>query len=65
MIENDELSHKIIGCAIKVHKYVREWFSEVNLSKMSIYCFGKSEFSFEREVNQKIYDEKIEVGFYY
>jgi hypothetical protein len=37
MIENDELSHKIIGCAIKVHKYVRKWFSEVNLSKMSNY----------------------------
>jgi GxxExxY protein len=62
MIENDELTYKIIGCAMKVHNTLGNGFQEVIYQRCLAIELQKSALKFEREVNQKIYYEGFDVG---
>jgi GxxExxY protein len=59
---NDELTYKIIGCAMKVHKTLGPGFQEIIYQRSLVVEFKKAGLSFEREKDHKIYYEGVEVG---
>ncbi len=59
---NDELTYKIIGCAMKVHKTLGPGFQEVIYQRCLAIELKKAGLSFEREKDHKIYYEGVEVG---
>jgi GxxExxY protein len=61
----NEITEKIIGCAIKVHKKLGAGFLESVYQAALAYEFSKLNISFEKEKDMPvIYDEiKLEVGF--
>jgi len=61
MIE-DELTYKIIGCAMKVHNTLGPGFQEVIYQRCLAIELQKVGLSFLREKEQKIYYEGTEVG---
>jgi GxxExxY protein len=58
----DELTYKIIGCAMKVHNTLGPGFQEVIYQRSLAIELQKSGLSFTREQEHKIYYEGIEVG---
>ncbi len=58
----DELTHKIIGCAMNVHKKMGNGFQEVIYQRCLAIEFEKSRLGFEREQEMKIYYDGTEVG---
>ncbi len=58
----DELTYKIIGCAMKVHSSLGNGFQEVIYQRCLAIEMEKAGLSFEREVEQKIYYDGVEVG---
>ncbi len=62
MMERDELTYKIIGCAMKVHNTLGNGFQEVIYQRCLAIELLKTELSFAREVEQKVYYEGAEVG---
>jgi len=58
----DELTYKIIGCAIKVHKTLGPGFQEVIYERCLAIELGRTGLCFQREKEHKIYYEEIEVG---
>lgn len=61
-MEKDELTYKVIGCAMKVHNTLGNGFQEVIYQRCLAIEFQKAEIQFEREVEQAIYYEGIHVG---
>jgi hypothetical protein len=61
MIKND-LTYKIIGCAMKVHNKMGLGFQEVIYQRCLAIELGRAGLSFVREQAQKVYYEGIEVG---
>lgn len=61
-MERDELTYKVIGCAMKVHNTLGNGFQEVIYQRCLAIEFQKAEIQFEREVEQAIYYEGIHVG---
>ena len=59
---NDELTHKIIGCAMKVHNTIGNGFQEVIYQRCLAIELQKAGLSFEREQEKQIYYDGIEVG---
>ena len=60
--EKDRLTYKVIGCAIKVHNTLGNGFQEVIYQRALAIELGKASIFFEREKEQTIYYDKIEVG---
>lgn len=58
----NELTYKIIGCAMKVHKTLGNGFQEVIYQRCLAIEFKKEGISFEREKDQTIYYEGYDVG---
>jgi GxxExxY protein len=61
-VEKDELTYKIIGCAMKVHNTMGPGFQEVIYQRCLNIEFKRAGLNFFREQSQKVYYEKYEVG---
>ncbi len=61
MIE-DELTYKIIGCAMKVHNTMGPGFQEVIYQRCLAIELDRANLEYLRESSQKVYYEDIEVG---
>jgi len=59
---DDELTYKIIGCAMKVHGTLGNGFQEVIYQRCLAIEMEKQGLGFQREVELPIYYETIEVG---
>ena len=62
MIEKDELTYTVIGCAMKVHNTLGNGFQEVIYQRCLAIELEKASIQFKREVEQTIYYEGIDVG---
>jgi len=62
MFEKDELTYRIIGCAMKVHNILGAGFQEVIYQRCLAIELEKAGLSYEREKDQPIYYEGTEVG---
>ena len=58
----EELTYKVIGCAMKVHGTLGNGFQEVIYQRCLAIEFEKAGLSFGREIEQIIYYEGEEVG---
>jgi GxxExxY protein len=58
----DELTYKIIGCAMKVHNTLGNGFQEVIYQRCLVIELEKQSINYEREKEMPIYYENIEVG---
>jgi len=61
-MEKDELTYKIIGCAMKVHNIMGPGFQEVIYQRCLAIEFEKQGLVFQREQEQTVYYEDMEVG---
>ena len=61
-ITNDELTYKIIGCAMKVHNTLGNGFQEVIYQRCLAIEMERQQIVFARELEMPIYYEDIEVG---
>lgn len=58
----DELTYRIIGCAMKVHNTLGNGFQEVIYQRCLEIEMERARLNFGREIDQTIFYEKIEVG---
>jgi GxxExxY protein len=58
----EELTHKIIGCAMRVHSSLGNGFQEVIYQRALAIEMGKSGLGFQREMEMTIYYEGIDIG---
>jgi GxxExxY protein len=58
----DEITYKINGCAMKVHRTLGNGFQEVIYQRCLAIELEKAKLNFGREVDQQIFYEGIEVG---
>ena len=58
----DALTYKVIGCAMTVHSKLGNGFQEIIYQRCLAIELSKAEVSFEREKEQTIYYDGIEVG---
>jgi GxxExxY protein len=58
----DEITFKIIGCAMKVHNTLGNGFQEVIYQRCLAIELGLAELKFEREKEQDIYYNGLNVG---
>jgi GxxExxY protein len=61
-MEKDELTYKIIGCAMKVHKTMGPGFQEVIYQRCLAIELARGGLAFHREQEKTVYYEDIEVG---
>jgi GxxExxY protein len=61
-ITKDELTYKIIGCAMKVHSSLGNGFQEVIYQRCLAIELEKQKLLFARELKMPIYYEDVEVG---
>lgn len=61
-MEKDELTYKIIGCAMKVHNTLGNGFQEVIYQRCLAIEMENEGISFGREIEQTIYYADREVG---
>jgi GxxExxY protein len=61
-MEKDELTYKIIGCAMKVHNTLGNGFQEVIYQRCLAIEMEKESIGFDRELEQTIYYDGREVG---
>ena len=61
-MERDELTYKIIGCAMKVHNTLGNGFQEVIYQRCLAIEFERAGLNFGREIEQIIFYDGIEVG---
>jgi GxxExxY protein len=61
-MEKDELTYKIIGCAMKVHNTLGNGFQEVIYQRCLAIELAKAAIKFVREQEHTIFYEGIEVG---
>ncbi len=62
MIHQDDITFKIIGCAMKVHNTIGSGFQEVIYQRCLAIELEQAGLGFEREKEQVIYYNKVEVG---
>lgn len=58
----DELTYKIIGCAMKVHAFLGNGFQEVIYQRALAIEMEKAGLGFARELEIPIYYDNIEIG---
>ena len=58
----DDLTFKIIGCAMKVHSTLGNRFQEVIYQKALVIEFRKANLNFERELSMQIFYEGEHIG---
>ena len=58
----DELTYKIIGCAMEVHKTMGNGFQEVVYQRCLAIEFRKAGILFEREIEQELFYKDFAVG---
>ena len=58
----EELTHKIIGCAMKVHNSLGKGFPEVIYQRAFLIELNKTELTIQREIEQPVYYEEQLVG---
>lgn len=58
----EELTHKIIGCSMKVHSTLGSGFQEVIYQRALAIEMQKQGLDFAREMEMTIYYEEIEIG---
>ena len=61
-MKHDELTHKIIGCAMKVHRTLGNGFQEVIYQRALAIEMEKERVGFEREMEMTIFYEGIDIG---
>ena len=61
-MEKDDLTYRVIGCAMKVHNTLGAGFQEVIYQRCLAIELKNAGISFEREIEQLIYYEGKEVG---
>jgi len=61
-MEKDKLTYDIIGCAMRVHNTLGNGFQEVIYQRCLAIELQKAGINYEREVEQSIYYEEINVG---
>jgi GxxExxY protein len=61
-MEKDELTYKIIGCAMKVHNTLGNGFQEVIYQRCLAIEFTHANIPFMREKEHTIFYEGVEVG---
>ena len=59
---NDDLTHKIIGCAMKVHSSLGSGFQEVIYQNALELEFAHQKLSFSREREMPIYYRQVQLG---
>jgi GxxExxY protein len=59
---DDELTYKIIGCAMKVHNYLGNGFQEVIYQRALAIELSKAGIEFERELEMPIMYEEVNIG---
>lgn len=60
--EVDKITHRIIGCAMKVHNTLGNGFQEVIYQRALAIELGKQGLGFQREMEMPIYYEGIDIG---
>lgn len=58
----DKLTYDIIGCAMRVHAKLGNGFQEVIYQRALAIEFEKAGLSYEREIDQVIFYDDIEIG---
>ena len=58
----EEITHKIIGCAMKVHRTLGKGFQEIIYQRALSMEMGKQGLSFQREMEMSIFYEGIDIG---
>ena len=58
----EEITHKIIGCAMKVHSTLGNGFQEVIYQRALAIEMRKQDMDFQREMEMKIYYEGFDIG---
>jgi GxxExxY protein len=61
-MKHEEITHKIIGCAMKVHSTLGNGFQEVIYQRALAIEMEKQGLSFQREMEMKIYYEGFDIG---
>jgi len=61
-MEHKELTHKIIGCAMKVHSALGNGFQEVIYQRALAIEMRRQELSFLREMEMPIFYDGIKIG---
>jgi GxxExxY protein len=58
----EELTHKIIGCAMQVHSTLGNGFQEVIYQRALAIEMGKQDLRFQREMEMTIYYDDVAIG---
>lgn len=61
-MKHEALTHKIIGCAMKVHATLGSGFQELIYQRSMVVEMEKQGLGFEREMTMTVYYEGVEVG---
>ena len=61
-MKHEELTHKIIGCAMRVHGTLGNGFQEVIYQRALAIEFEKQGLRFQREMEMNIYYDDINIG---
>lgn len=61
-MKHEEVTHKIIGCAMKVHSTLGNGFQEVIYQRALAIEMEKQKLTFQREMEMKIYYDGIDIG---
>ncbi|MBE9469080.1 MAG: GxxExxY protein [Bacteroidetes bacterium] len=61
-MKHEELTHKIIGCAMKVHSTLGNGFQEVIYQRALSIEMKKQGLSYQREMEMKIYYDDFDIG---
>jgi GxxExxY protein len=61
-MQNDPITYRIIGCAMKVHDTMGNGFQELIYQRCLAIEFSRAGLQFGREVEQDIFYEDIQVG---
>ena len=61
-MKHEELTHKIIGCAMKVHSTLGNGFQELIYQRALAIEMNKQRLEFQREMEMPIFYEGIDIG---